>query len=266
MGDKVQFYMSSIRLYLKSRVLHWNFIVSGIIAVVLLQLARFGLIWVILNKFGEIKGWGFSEIGFLFGFWLVAHGLSTLFFRQLWNFDWFVERGELDKYLLRPRNVFFQLAASRLEPIGLGDLLPGIVLVIYGGISTGLNWSLGGIILSVIILFGAMLIEVAIALLVATVSFWTVQSRALNLLVSETQEHLIRYPITIYSKPMMIVLSFILPIAFMNYFPAKWILGKHDLVFSPLWSYMTPVVGVIFFFIAYQVWRFGISRYQSTGS
>ena len=262
----MKFYLRSIILYIKSRLEYRHFFWTSILSIFLLQFARFGLLWVILNRFKLINGWNIYEVGFLFSLWLIAHGITTIFFRQLWSFDRYVQRGELDKYLLRPYSLLLQLSSSRLEPIGLGDLTPGIIIFIYSVNGLNIDFTfLKGLFLSSVIL-GAVLIETSIALVVATLSFWLVKTRSLNLLFSETEEHIIRYPISIYSKPMILIISFVIPLAFMNYFPSQVFLGRSDYIFSPALGYMTPIVGITLFLIALKFWNFGIRHYQSTGS
>jgi len=65
---------------------------------------------------------------------------------------------------------------------------------------------------------------------------------------------------------MILIISFVIPLAFMNYFPSQVFLGRSDYIFSPALGYMTPIVGITLFLIALKFWNFGIRHYQSTGS
>ena len=77
-----------------------------------------------------------------------------------------------------------------------------------------------------------------------------------------------RYPISIYQRGVRVVLAFMLPFAFMNYFPATFLLHKTEdgLHLNPAVGLLTPVVGVVCLALAYTFWRFGLNRYQGTGS
>jgi ABC-2 type transport system permease protein len=59
----------------------------------------------------------------------------------------------------------------------------------------------------------------------------------------------------------------VLPFAFVNFYPAHYFLDKAggDLFF-PVIQYGTPVVGIVFFLLAYQFWKVGVNKYESTGS
>ncbi len=65
------------------------------------------------------------------------------------------------------------------------------------------------------------------------------------------------------------MLAFILPFAFMNYFPATILLHKTaeaGYTINPLLGWMTPVVGIVWFAGAYLFWRLGLNHYKGTGS
>ena len=77
-----------------------------------------------------------------------------------------------------------------------------------------------------------------------------------------------RYPIGIYSRGVrLLLLTFVLPFAFMNYFPATYFLGKSDNALSlpPFVGLLTPLIGLVFLAIAYAFWRVGLDRYQGVG-
>jgi len=69
-------------------------------------------------------------------------------------------------------------------------------------------------------------------------------------------------PLDVYNPVITFILTFIVPIAFINYYPAELFLGKGFSAFA----YLTPIVGLISFVIAYNFWKIGLKNYTSTGS
>ncbi|WP_320414837.1 ABC-2 family transporter protein [Cytobacillus firmus] len=57
-----------------------------------------------------------------------------------------------------------------------------------------------------------------------------------------------------------------IPFGFVNYFPAAVLLEKETPFFPENIGYYSPLVGIVFFFIAYSIWMLGLKRYKSTGS
>jgi len=76
----------------------------------------------------------------------------------------------------------------------------------------------------------------------------------------------INYPISLYNKFIQIFLTFVLPYAFINFYPAQLLLNKKDYIFHPALQYATLPLGVLLFIISYRFWLYGINRYQGTGS
>jgi ABC-2 type transport system permease protein len=75
------------------------------------------------------------------------------------------------------------------------------------------------------------------------------------------------YPIDIYGKGIQSILTFILPYSFVNYFPARLLLGAGDYTFfSKSFDYLTLAVGVVAFCAAYLFWTVSVRKYKSTGS
>lgn len=69
------------------------------------------------------------------------------------------------------------------------------------------------------------------------------------------------------NKLIQTIMIYVVPFAFVNYFPAQYLLRKPDMAQYPaIYMYMAPVVGVILYCIAYVFWRISVKRYQSTGN
>ncbi|HTD36053.1 MAG TPA: ABC-2 family transporter protein, partial [Candidatus Limnocylindrales bacterium] len=81
------------------------------------------------------------------------------------------------------------------------------------------------------------------------------------------EQEFTRYPITIYSRGVRLLLTFVVPFAFMNYFPARYFLHKaHEGAMLPApVGLLTPAIGVVAVAIAYVFWRIGLNRYSGVG-
>ena len=71
----------------------------------------------------------------------------------------------------------------------------------------------------------------------------------------------------VFSPWLRRILAFVVPLAFVNYFPALYILGRHDTLGAPGFvRFMGPAVAVATVLVARMAWRRGVRHYQSTGS
>ena len=72
-----------------------------------------------------------------------------------------------------------------------------------------------------------------------------------------------KYPITIFSPVFRFIFSFIIPIAFIAFYPGLVVLRPDDV---PLLSWFSPLVGGVFFFLGYKFRMYGAAKYNGTGS
>jgi ABC-2 type transport system permease protein len=54
----------------------------------------------------------------------------------------------------------------------------------------------------------------------------------------------------------------VIPLALFQYYPFLYLIGRETSMFYML----TPLMSLLFALPAYAFWRFGLSRYKSTGS
>ena len=67
----------------------------------------FAIIKFVVESFGEINGWNYGQLAFLYGLSVISHALSMIFFVQGWFMGWFVIEGDFDRYLTRPLGVMY---------------------------------------------------------------------------------------------------------------------------------------------------------------
>ncbi|MDQ2663344.1 MAG: ABC-2 family transporter protein, partial [Candidatus Eremiobacteraeota bacterium] len=119
-----------------------------------------------------------------------------------------------------------------------------------------------------LVVVGGALIDLGISLAVATISFWFIRVDTLRWVVMSLEQEFTRYPISIYTRGVRLILTFVLPFAFMNYFPATYFLHKAEtaLYLAPQVGLLTPAIGLAWLALSYVFWRFGLQHYQGTGS
>ena len=244
-----------------------DFAVS-IVQIGLMQLGSLGLVWVVLERFHEIGGWTFGEVAFLSGLRLLPHGLFVLFVPDLMGAATrYIASGEFDRFLLKPANPLFLLASNNVIINGLTDFSSGIAIVAVASSILGLRWTAVKIAVLVAVVLGALLIEAAAYIAASAGSFWIHRLEALVGLTFQFHEQFILYPVSIYGRPLQVFLTFVLPFAFINFYPATWFLEKSSAVlFHPALAYATPAVGIVAFALAYAIWTRGLREYRSTGS
>ncbi|MDC7218754.1 MAG: ABC-2 family transporter protein [Spirochaetales bacterium] len=238
------------------------------LAVFLRESAGIIVIYMMLLKFDSINGWTRDELLFLFSFIFLTYGIFILFFTGFRDFPKLVNKGTFDRFMLRPRGLVFQVIASNADwfaAIGHGGL--GICLFIFSASRLTIEWSLGLGIYCFFTILGGVLIQGAIFLFLASLSFSLIETGNLKSLLFWNTRKFAGYPISIFHSSIQFLLTFVVPFAFVNYFPAQFLLRKPDLAEFPLFFiYIAPLVGPILYILSYAYWRFSLRFYKSTGS
>lgn len=261
-----------IGLYLKTTAKAWfQYRVDAFmrsLAVFLRESTGIIVIYLTLLKFEKINGWNVYEMMFLYSFLFLTYGILIIFFTGLRDFGETVRKGDFDRFILRPRGLLFQIIfvnADWFAAIGQGGL--GIVLFIITAGRIGVTWNLSTIMYFSFAIVGGVLIQGSIFLFLATLNFYLLETGSLKELIYFSMKKFAGYPISIYHKVIQFCMIYIIPFAFVNYFPAQYILNKSDIVSYPgIYLYLTPVVGMGMYLSAYLFWRYSIRYYKSSGN
>lgn len=260
--------MSVVFAFLKASALtlveyRFNFF-STIAANVIRKLAEYFAIWILMEKFKLIDGWNYFDLLLLFNINQMAVSISGLFFwSPMMEMENLVRNGSLDSLLIRPINLFMHLLIRKFEFSFLGNIGLSFVFFLIYFIYTDTSWNLILTLQLIVVLMGAILIYSAIHIFIGTLSFWTTQiSMILNTVLDFRR--FVNFPISVYDTPIQIFLTYVIPLALVNYYPLIDMFDKgsgHDGA-----VFLTMLFGVLLFAGSYMFFVFGSKHYQSTGS
>jgi ABC-2 type transport system permease protein len=224
-------------------------------------------LWVTLHQFPSMNGWDFRQMAFLYALWMLGHAFHNTFFFTVGDVPTFVHEGRFDRFLVRPLDTLFQ-AITVPQQIWPDELLLAAIYFCFATAYAGVRADLAFAVFVPLVMVGGALIDFGIQLAIATLSFWFVRIDTLRWVVMSLEQDFTRYPISIYTRAVRVILAFVFPFAFMNYFPATYLLQKAEtgLSLAPQVGLLTPLVGLAWFALAYAFWRIGLNRYQGTGS
>lgn len=225
-------------------------------------------IYITLLTFGNINGWNTYELLYLYSIIFLTYGMLILFFTGLRDFERMVQEGTFDRFILRPRGLLFQVISSNADwfaAIGHGGL--GLFLFLYSAQKVNIVWNIHNIIYYIVIIIGGVLIQGAIFLFFASCSFYFVKTSNMRELCYWNMRKFAGYPISVFPKLIQGILIYIIPFAFVNYFPVQYSLRKADMAYyNEMFVYLNPLVGSAMMGLAYFYWLYSIRHYSSTGN
>ena len=227
----------------------------------------FAIIKFVVQSFGEINGWNYGQLAFLYGISVISHALSMIFFVQGWFMGYYVIEGEFDRYLTRPLGVLYQFFFTNINIFGVTDLIPGILVFVYGCVKCRIPVTWLFVVQVIVMLVGATLIRGGIYILLGSTSFYTRSAVDFGQYTQEIMDKTTMYPISMYPESMQLILTFLIPVGWVSFYPASAILGIENGIYNGLFvPFITLAVGMIVMLIAGAYFTAGLRKYESAGN
>lgn len=259
----LRLYRVLISQFLKTIIQSKVDFLMGLFGFFFTQIMGIVFLYLVFEQIPDLQGWTLEQLIFIYGFAQIPRGIDHLFTDNIWMIAWrLVISGDFDRYMLRPMNVFFQVICEKLQPDALGELLVGFILL---GISISkgiLIVDAAHIAMFIVSIFAGAIIYTSIKLFFSTFSFWVKQSGPF-LQVAYEMADFAKYPIEIYAKPVQFILTWIIPFAFVAYFPASYFMIEKSALGT---IGVECVIAIVFWIVAYSFFQYGISKYESAGN
>ncbi len=258
----VRIYLKILAQDIKSKMSYRTDFIISTIGMIFTNISGFVSFWILFRNFPSINGWNYDEMLFLYGFSLVSLTPVQCFFDNNWSLRMYVYSGDFIKYCFRPINLFFYYQSEVFDIKGLGQFAFGIGTLVYAWGKIGLAVTPFMLLKMVVFLLTASFIMIALQNAAAATCFWIQNSFYLLDLTFRFKDYA-KYPITIFSPVFRFIFTFVIPIAFIAYYPSLVVL-RPDAV--PILSWISPIIGIIFLWFSYKIWMLGAMKYSGTGS
>jgi ABC-2 type transport system permease protein len=199
---------------------------------------------------------------------MAGNSIYSLLFFHITDLEEYLVRGSFDLFLVRPLSPFLMLLTVEVNINGVADVIFGIASLWLAMANLHLQFNALQWLYLGIMMVSAALLELGITLALASVAFWTTKSSGLVYAVNQVNWNMTRqYPLEMFGRGFRVLVTGLIPFAFLNYYPARWLLGK-TIPGDPWYflSFLSPLVTLALLGVARVVWQKGIRRYNSTGS
>ncbi|MGV3487530.1 MAG: ABC transporter permease [Tuberibacillus sp.] len=225
----------------------------------------FAGLYFMFERFGQIKGWDFYEVGLCFGVIHFSFSITECFGRGFDSFSSLVKTGQFDRLLVRPRNTVLQVLGSNFEFTRIGRMLQSSTVLIWVFIHLDVHWDLYKIFTLILMILSGIFIFMGIFILAATMCFWTIEALEVANIFTDGGREMAQYPLNIYQKWVIRFFTFVIPFGCANYVPLLYILDKTNSGNNIVYM-LSPLAGILFILPCLWIWQFGVKRYRSTGS
>ena len=260
-------YWLYIKTFFKSRAEYRAGFFFGLFANFYCYFITYSTYWVLINGLNNIGGWDFSDLSILYGLSLLSYSITaTLMWYTIYNLSGIVTSGGLDSYLVRPEGVLRQLIWQRFGDTALAQILVTIIFLTAALLSKMGTLTLIKILYMFLAIIGGVLIQCGGMILIGAISFWTKRSNEIGRIFYYDMRELTQYPLFIFPKWIQLILTYIFPWAFINYYPALILLNKTQHFSDWTLGMLSPIVGVLFVLLSLLVFNQGLRRYSGAGN
>lgn len=263
--EALRLYFKLIRISMQARLQYRADFIMGLLNIIALNAINLGMIGILVYRFVDLNGWGIWELVFLYCLWLLGHSMYSLFFWHFWELEEYLVQGTFDQFLLRPASPFVQFLGREVQYIGFADMFVAISGIALAYVNLELHWGIAMWLFFFLVVVSGTVIETTLTLMMACISFWTGRSSMAVDLIMEFNMLVQHYPIDIFGSWFRVVVTGLIPVAFMNYYPALILLDKVNQNVGWWVGYLSPVVALLLVGMTAVVWHFALRRYSSSG-
>ncbi len=225
---------------------------------------------VVLIMFSHLQtfgGFALGQMGLLYGITSFSLGIADLVIGSVERLGTRIRAGDVDVWLVRPVPALVQGAADNFALRRIGRPLQALLVLGLALPAATVGWTpvkvavLAATLVSGTVIFGA--------IFVISAAFQFVAGDAAEVANAFTYggQQLTEYPLTIFGREVVRAVTFVVPLAFVNYYPLLYVLDKPAPLGLPPWTgLLSPLVAAAMAGLAALAWRGGIRRYRSTGS
>ena len=260
----IKLYWLHIKYSIKSASQFKIDFVAALFANFLAYFTAYANILIITHQFKNINGWNYNDMIFLTALHLFSYSIacSTLY-GFLNHMENFIINGDIDRILLRPINPIFSMIFMNFNCTGLSQIVLSGVFLGVSIASIRIPWTFYRILVLVLSIIGGIFIQCASHIFFGSLSFWTKKSTSIARVLYYSTKNFINYPLSIYGNIILGIMTFILPWAFINYYPALFLLGKNN---TSILYMFTPAVGLMCMAFAVFMTQRGVLKYEGVGN
>ena len=258
----MKLYFNSLALHLKSELEYRMSFIISFLSQILIFFTYYFVIIALFSKFDNIKGFTLYEVLLCFSIIQFGFAFNEVFARGIDKFDKLIIEGGFDRLLLRPKNLILQVLCSDGDFVKVSRLIQAIIVLVIALINLKVEITFLKVICLILMLMASCVIFFGIFLLAASYCFMTVQGLEVRNVFTDGGKHMAQYPIGVFKKGFVFFFTFIIPYAFVNYYPLLYFIGRNDNI---LYAF-SPLIVFLYLIPCFIVFYMGVKKYEGSGS
>lgn len=258
----MRLYLKYVSMNLKSAMQYKVSFFFTILGQFLVSFQVFLGITFMYGNFSSVKDYSYQDSLLCLAVILLSFSLAEMFFRGFDSFAGILSNGEFDRILVRPRGEILQVLCTKMEFSRVGRVLQVLLIFGYVFCTDTIEWTpMKGLTLFLMVAGGTGLFA-AMFILYAALCFFTTESLEFMNIFTDGAREYGKYPIDIYGKPVLMLCTFLVPYALVQYYPFLYLTDRRE----EAWLCFLPLLALLFLIPALALWKVGVKHFKSTGS
>ncbi|MFE9452614.1 ABC transporter permease [Streptomyces sp. NPDC006739] len=267
LGDGLRTYRLIAAMWIRSTMAYRASFAITTVANFAATALDFVAILLMFSRVHALGGYSLPEVAFLYGVSSTTFGLADLLIGSMEKLGARVRDGTLDTLFVRPAPVLAQLAADQFALRRLGRTTQGVLVLGFALARLDIDWTPLRLLLMPVMLLSGCAIFCAVFVAGAAFQFVAQDASEVQNAFTYGGTTLLQYPPTLFATDLVRGVTYVLPLAFVNWLPATYVLGRPYPLGLPHWvAFAPPLVAVGCLALAGVAWRAGLRSYRSTGS
>ena len=258
----VKLYLRFISIQIRSMMQYKKSFMMTSLGQFLASFNAFVGIHFLFSRFHSVAGYTYSDVLLCFSIVLMEFSLAECVARGLDSFSKLVRQGTFDRIMTRPRSEILQILGNNFELTRIGRMIQALIVFVYGTMQAEIDWNFIRVMTIIVTVLCGAAVFSGIFLINAALCFFTMEGlEVINIFTDGAREYG-QYPIDVYGKRMMKYCTFVIPYSLVQLYPLKYLTGRSD---NTLYAFL-PLAALLFLVPCYDLWRFGVRKYKSSGS
>lgn len=210
--------------------------------------------WIVLFSLKDnIGGYGFKDVLIMWALASSAYGVAHALFNNSFVLSKLIINGKLDAFLVQPKNTLVYLSASSSSVSAIGDILYGLLIMIF------IRASLVNFLLFIFLTLIGGIIMAAVAIIWHSLTFYLNNADDFADIMNSNMVNIATYPEGIFSKETRWLFYTLLPVGFTVYLPIQLLK-----VWNPILFIILILFTILICIIAYIIFYKGLKKYSSS--
>lgn len=252
-GSELRFFLDHMKFNLASAMEYRASFLSQIGFMVLNDAMLLFFWWVLFRRLAALNGWQFTDVMMVYAIGAAAFGVCVTIFGNAMNLSKMIAEGQIDYYLLLPRDPLIHILITRMDMSGPGDIIFGLgVFLIF------MPLTLSNVLIYLVSVATATLIFTSFVVIANCTAFYLGHSQVLSQQLTEALLSFSLYPGSVFTGIARLILFTLIPAGFMVYIPVELLRAFSPCLLIALLAFTALITSSAVF-----MFKRGLRRYES---